>query len=78
MYNKNILAPLSTFVPKVCLCASRAPRDRAARTIYSSVIIGRVHLILVLFSAGPLDFVNSGAIYRLAKDGARERAEGGV
>ena len=20
MYNKNILAPLSTFVPKVCLC----------------------------------------------------------
>ena len=33
---------------------------------------------LVPFPPGPLDFVNSGAIYRLTKDSARERAEGGI
>jgi hypothetical protein len=39
MYNKNILASLSTFVPKVCLsvCSTR----RAARKICLSILNGR-------------------------------------
>jgi hypothetical protein len=32
----------------------------------------------IFFFLGPLDFVDSGAIYRLSKDGARERAEGRI
>jgi hypothetical protein len=42
MYNKNILAPLSTFVPKVCLCDfTRAPKNRTAPMIYLSILIGQ-------------------------------------
>jgi hypothetical protein len=38
MYNKNILAPLSTFVPKVCLCDfTRAPKPHCPNdlSVYS-------------------------------------------
>jgi hypothetical protein len=63
MYNKNILASLATFLPKVR--ASIIPRCEHARLVPASVL-----------SAYTLDLVDSSAIYRLAKDGARECAEG--
>ena len=58
----------------VCLCVRRAvPPERPVCLFLmggSSDLVPSPH--------GPLDFVNSGAIYRLTKDGARERAEGGI
>ena len=88
MYNKNILAPLATFISKVrsfvnvCVFFRACP-DSVLRAIYPRpgadrlfiLIMGPVQLTLG-FSFRILDFVDSGAIYRLPQNGARERAEG--
>ena len=78
MYNKNILAPLSTFVPKVCLCDfTRAPKPHCPNdlSVYS---YWAVQLTLGGFFFRLLDFIDFGAIYRLTQNGARECTEGGI
>ena len=72
MYNKNILAPLSTFVPKVCLCDfTRASKPHCPNDLYLSVYSDwAVQLTLVGFFFHLLDFIDFGAIYRLPQNGA--------
>ena len=57
----------------VCLCVRRAVLPEISVCLFS--MGGSSNLIPF---PGPLDFVNSGAIYQLTKDGARERTEGGI
>jgi hypothetical protein len=72
MYNKNILAPLATFIPKVRTCCG---------SCYIGVVVPPtpVHVqAAYLYLLNFKDLVHSGAIYRVAKDRTRERAEGGL
>jgi hypothetical protein len=80
MYNKNILAPLATFIPKVRFSGRFNTVLRAAAPEPThgpgpaNVRSFSFFYYLFLF----LDFVDFGAIYRISKDGARERAEGRI
>ena len=62
------------------ICLIRAPRPCCPNDLsVHSTLLGRFSSNPgSFFLLGHLDFVDSGAIYRVSKDGARERAEGRI